>query len=89
MFAGGRRELEVFICSFEPKASLVDRECVCIMYYICNLEMPGMGLASSLSTGPESPGSRLFFCKLPPLSEAPHLMSCQSEAMSDQNPLPG
>ena len=42
------------------------------MYYICNLEMPGMGLASSLSTGPECPGAWLFFHKLPPPPEASH-----------------
>lgn len=77
-----------FFCFFEQRASFVDGDSVFITYYICNLETPAMGLASSLSTGSKCPGLWLLFHKLPPSSGAPHLTRYQSEAMTDHNHLP-
>ena len=70
---------------FNQRSCFVDQDGVFPTCCICTLEMPGVGLASSLSTGPECPGAGLFSHRLPPPQAAAHLPRYQSVAMTDQN----
>lgn len=78
--------LFLFLISFfKQRSCFVDTDCIFFTRYICDLEAPGMGLASFLFTGPEYPDAWLFFQKLLPPSEASHLTRYQSAALTDPN----